>query len=102
MTSLDYAAWAAVRSIGEAVTRIKNIEASAIGEYLFTDKFALAGFKGAKMTFRRWNGQLRQPIPLVHPGSVVALAPIEGFLHHATELDTLGYDQPESACEEMN
>ncbi len=101
MTSLDYAAWAAVRSIGEAVTRTKNADPAAIGEYLMSDKFALAGFKGAKMTYRKWNGQLRQPIPLVHPQSVVALAPIEGFLHHTTELDTLGLDQPESNCEEM-
>jgi len=102
MTSLDYAAWAAVRSIGEAVTRTQNTDPATIGEYLLSDKFALAGFKGAKMTYRKWNGQLRQPIPLVHPQSVVALAPIEGFLHHTSELDTLGLDQPESACEEMN
>jgi len=67
-----------------------------------SDKFALAGFKGAKLTYRMWNGQLRQPIPLVHPQSVVALAPIEGFLHRTSELDTLGLDQPESICEEMN
>jgi len=102
MTNLDYAAWAAVRSIGEAVTRTKSTDPAAIGEYLLSDKFALAGFKGAKMTYRTWNGQLRQPIPLVHPQSVVALAPIEGFLHHTSELDTLGLDQPESTCEEMN
>ena len=102
MTSLDYAAWAAVRSIGEAVTRTKNTDPAAIAEYLLSDKFALAGFKGAKMTYRKWNGQLRQPIPLVHPQSVVALAPIEGFLHHTSELDTLGLDHPESTCEEMN
>ncbi len=102
MTSIDYAAWAAVRSIGEAVTRTKNIKPDVIREYIFSDKFALGGFKGAKMTYRNWNGQLRQPIPLVHPRSVVALAPIEGFLHHRTELDTLGLDQPESNCRDMN
>ena len=101
MTSLDYAAWAAIRSIGEAVTRTKNIDPSAIREYIFSDKFALAGFKGAKLTYRSWNGQLRQPIPLVHPQSVVALAPLEGFLHKTSELDTLGLDQPESTCEAM-
>ena len=102
MTSIDYAAWAAVRSIGEAVTRTQSADAATIREYLFSDKFALAGFKGAKLTFRSWNGQLRLPIPLVHPQAVVALAPIEGFLHHTTELDTLGLDKPESACEDMN
>jgi len=102
MTSLDYAAWAALRSIGEAVTRTKSADAATLREYLFSEQFALAGFKGAKMTFRQWNGQLRQPIPLVHPRSLVALAPLEGFLHHRSELDTLGLDQPESTCKDMN
>jgi len=102
MTSLDYAAWAAVRSVGEAVTRTKLTDPQALKEYIRSDKFSLGGFKGAKMTYRDWNGQLRQPIPLVHPESVVALAPIEGFLHHRTELDTLGLDDPESNCQVMD
>ncbi len=101
MTSIDYAAWVAVRAVGEAVTRLKNDNPAAVREYLFSEKFALAAFKGAKLTFRPWNGQLRQPIPLVHPLSVVALAPIEGFLHQTTELDTLGLDAPESQCNKM-
>ena len=45
-----------------------------------------------------WNGQMRQPIPLVHPRGLVATAPFEGFLHPNTELDTLGFDRPESEC----
>lgn len=101
MNSIDYAAWAAVRSIGEAVTRTKTTVATDLKQYILSDNFSLAGFKGSKMTFRNWNGQLRQPVPLVHPQSVVALAPIEGFLHHTSELDTLGLDQPESACTSM-
>ncbi len=101
MTSIDYAAWAAVRSVGEAVTRTGSIIPAELREYMMSDRFSLAGFKGRKLTYRSWNGQLRQPIPLVHPKSVVALAPIEGFLHHTTELDTLGLDQPESNCKGM-
>jgi hypothetical protein len=30
--------------------------------------------------------------------SMVSVAPIEGFLHPLTELDTLGYDRSESGC----
>lgn len=101
MNSTDYAAWAAARTIGEAVTRTKSIDPSVLRKYILSEDFSLAGFKGTKMTYRQWNGQLRQPIPLVHPQSVVALAPIEGFLHHHTELDTLGLDQPESKCQAM-
>ena len=98
MMSVDYAAWAGVRSIGEAVTRTKSADAETIRDYVLSADFSLGAFKGAKMTYRGWNGQLRQPIPLVHPQAVVALAPIEGFLHQRTELDTLGLDQPESQC----
>jgi ABC transporter substrate binding protein (PQQ-dependent alcohol dehydrogenase system) len=98
MTGLDYAAWAAVRSIGEAVTRLKSADAAAVRDFLRSDKFALAGFKGRKLSFRAWNGQLRQPIPLVHETAVVAVAPIAGYLHRYTELDTLGVDRRETDC----
>ncbi len=50
------------------------------------------------MNYRGWNGQLRQPIPLVTGRAVVATAPLDGFLHQVSELDTLGIDQPESKC----
>lgn len=98
MNSEDYAAWAAIRSIGTAVTRISNAEPGAIRSFLFSDKFQLAAFKGRKLNYRHWNGQLRQPIPLVHPRGLVARAPFEGFLHPNSQMDTLGYDQPESEC----
>ncbi|MGP9832565.1 ABC transporter substrate-binding protein [Marinobacter sp. NSM] len=98
MTGDDYAAWAAVRSIGTAVTDLKVADANEIRDFLFTDKFQLAAFKGRSLSFRDWNGQLRQPIPLVHPRSLVAQAPFEGFLHPNTEMDTLGFDKPESQC----
>jgi hypothetical protein len=90
--------WGAVRSIGEAVTRLKTAEPGAVGTFLRSDKFALAGFKGRKLSFRSWNGQLRQPIPLVHATAVVAVAPIAGYLHRRTELDTLGFDRRKTEC----
>ncbi len=99
MSSIDYAAWAAVRSIGEAVTRSQTIDVPTLKAFLLSDAFSLAGFKGAKLSYRSWNGQLRQPIPLVHAEAVVAQAPLEGFLHRVTELDTLGLDEPESTCQ---
>jgi ABC transporter substrate binding protein (PQQ-dependent alcohol dehydrogenase system) len=107
MRAKDYAAWAAVRAIAEAATRAKatvfteadEIDAAGVRAYLLSEKFQLAAFKGRKMSFRGWNGQLRQPMPLVHPRALVALAPIAGFLHPVTEMDTLGLDRPESKCE---
>jgi ABC transporter substrate binding protein (PQQ-dependent alcohol dehydrogenase system) len=99
MESDDYAAWAAVRTVGEAVTRTGSAEAETLRDYILSDDFELAGFKGRPLTYRTWNGQLRQPIAVVHPRAMVAQAPLEGFLHRVNELDTLGLDQPESKCE---
>ncbi len=98
MRSRDYAAWAAVRVLGEAVTRANTSDPAALREFILSDEFELAGFKGRPLSFRTWNGQLRQPIPLVTARAVVTQAPIEGFLHQRTELDTLGLDEPESQC----
>lgn len=98
MNDLDYAGWAAVRSIGEAVTRAGSPASGDVRSYLLSAQFHLDGFKGRKLSYRNWNGQLRQPVPLVHPRALVAQTPVEGFLHPKTDLDTLGYDAPESTC----
>lgn len=98
MEEEDYAGYLAIRAIGEASVRTKSNTVQAIKDYLLSDAFALQGYKGAPLTFRRWDGQMRQPVLLAAPRSLVAVAPIEGFLHPKTELDTLGYDQPESGC----
>ncbi|WP_323766553.1 ABC transporter substrate-binding protein [Marinovum sp.] len=99
MTAQDYAAWAAVRTLGEAVTRTNSTDAGILRDYILSDAFELAGFKGRPLTYRDWNGQLRQPIAVAHPRALVAQAPLEGFLHQVNELDTLGLDRPESQCE---
>jgi ABC transporter substrate binding protein (PQQ-dependent alcohol dehydrogenase system) len=65
---------------------------------MMSDDFEVAAFKGEALTFRRWNQQLRQPILLVNPRVLVSVSPQEQFLHQRTPLDTLGYDEPESAC----
>ncbi|MGR2739438.1 ABC transporter substrate-binding protein [Billgrantia sp. Q4P2] len=98
MTGTDYAAWAAIRAVGEAVTRTESADMQTLRDYLLGNRFELAAFKGRPLSFRDWNGQLRQPVPLAHPNGLVAMAPFEGFLHQHTELDTLGYDRPESRC----
>ncbi|MEP3275925.1 MAG: ABC transporter substrate-binding protein [Stappiaceae bacterium] len=99
MLPKDYAAWAALRSIAEAVIRTSSGDPVVLRDYILSDEFELAGFKGRPLSYRNWNGQLRQPIPIVHPRALVAQAPLEGFLHQRTELDTLGLDKPESACQ---
>ena len=94
----DWAAWAAMRSLGEAVTRTGEAQADVLRAYLLSEDFELGGFKGRPLSYRPWNGQLRQPIPLTTERAMVAMAPLEGFLHRVNELDTLGADRAESAC----
>ena len=99
MADIDYSAWLAVRSIGEAVTRAKDPDVKTIKNFLLSEEFSAAGFKGTKLTFRKWNHQLRQPVLLATPRSIVSVMPHKEFLHPRTYLDTLGYDKPESNCQ---
>jgi ABC transporter substrate binding protein (PQQ-dependent alcohol dehydrogenase system) len=98
MDERDYTAWLTVRIIGEAVTRTGSADAQAIHDYLVSDQFEIAAFKGEGLTFRKWNQQLRQPILIVGPRMLVSVSPQQGFLHQRTPLDTMGYDEPESSC----
>lgn len=98
MTDRDYNAWAAVRAIGEAVTRTESREAKALHGFMLSDDFQLAAFKGEPLTFRRWNQQLRAPVVLATPRMLVSVSPQEQFLHQRTPLDTLGHDEPDSQC----
>ncbi len=97
MTPADYGAWMAVRAVGEAATRGGADPATLIA-YLHSPKFELAAFKGARLSFRPWDGQLRQPVLLADARSLVSVSPQPGYLHQFSELDTLGIDQPETAC----
>ncbi len=99
MEEQDYAAYLAIRTIGEAATRVQSSDLNKVKDYILSDQFALQGYKGTSLSFRPWDHQLRQPVLLAAPRSLVAVAPIEGFLHPKTELDTLGYDQPETECQ---
>ena len=98
----DYNVWLALRVIGEAVTRASTADPMEIKAYVLSDKFELAAFKGQKVTFRNWNGQLRQPILLYDGMITVSVSPQDGFLHQVSSLDTLGLDRPESQCTAFN
>jgi ABC transporter substrate binding protein (PQQ-dependent alcohol dehydrogenase system) len=98
MSALDLQGWTAARMIGEAATRSRSADPSVIHDYIISPAFALAAFKGQRLTVRDWNQQLRQPILLSDGRNVVSVSPQEGFLHQVSELDTLGYDRPETKC----
>lgn len=98
MNDRDFAAWIGVRSIATGVTKLKEADPAKLRELALSADLPIDGFKGRKLSYRPWNGQLRQPIPVVHPRALVATAPLDGFLHPFSELDTLGFDEPESKC----
>jgi len=86
------------RADGEAASRVRSADPKVIFEYLKSTDFALAAFKGQKLTLRDWNLQLRQPILLADGRSIASVSPQEGFIHQFSELDTLGFDRPETKC----
>jgi ABC transporter substrate binding protein (PQQ-dependent alcohol dehydrogenase system) len=98
MTARDMQAWSAVRMIGEGTSRTRSADPKAMLDFLKGPDFALAAFKGQRLTLRDWNLQLRQPILLADGRMIVSVSPQEGFLHQVSELDTLGIDRPESKC----
>lgn len=98
MRPLDYDAWVAVRAVGEAATRKQTTDFKVLSDFMHSPDFEVAAFKGVKTTFRNWNGQLRQPLIVTTPKLLVSVSPQPGFLHQTSELDTMGYDKPETKC----
>src|SRR4029079_6954498 len=75
MTERDYSAWIAVRAIGEAVTRGGKSDVADIRDYMLSDPFTVPGFRGAGLSFRRWDHQLRQPMLTTGARSLVSMSP---------------------------
>lgn len=98
MNARDNQAWVAMRMIGDAVNRAKTADVKAVRALMLSPEFQVADFKGVALTLRPWNLQLRQPILLTDGRGTVSVSPQEGFLHQVSELDTLGFDQPETKC----
>ena len=97
-TEADFQAWTALRVIGEAATRTQGGDFAAMRDFILSPDFSLAAFKGQKLTFRDWDGQLRQPILLASDLVISSVSPQDEFLHQISHLDTLGIDRGESAC----
>jgi ABC transporter substrate binding protein (PQQ-dependent alcohol dehydrogenase system) len=98
MNARDNQAWVAMRVIGEAASRTKSNDPKVLKAFLTGPDFSVAAFKSQRLTWRSWNQQLRQPILLGDGRMIASVSPQEGFLHQTSELDTLGYDRPETKC----
>jgi ABC transporter substrate binding protein (PQQ-dependent alcohol dehydrogenase system) len=98
MAGQDWSTWIAVRAVINAYTRAGSSDPAAVDAYLRGPKLRLDGSKGVTLNFRAWDRQLRMPIVLATHNAVISIPPLEGFLHQSNDLDTLGVDAPESAC----
>jgi len=97
MTGLDWSVWIAVKMIVQASLRTHGGDYPAQAAHLLGDA-TYDGVKGLAVSLRPWDHQLRQAILLSTPDSVIAAAPLPGFLHATNELDTLGDDRLETPC----
>jgi ABC transporter substrate binding protein (PQQ-dependent alcohol dehydrogenase system) len=100
MQSQDWAAWIAVKAIAAGVAADPKADVTKQLKQLRAGDVVVDGNKGPGLTFRAWDGQLRQPIMLGHGDGVVGIAPLDGILHPTEVMDTLGTDQKESKCQQ--
>lgn len=96
MGAHDWAAWMAGKALVAAAVAAPKGPPAAFGQALRAAE--LDGSKGIAMSFRAWDGQLRQPLLLTDGQAVLDVAPGEGVLHPRHRLDTLGADAPEKLC----
>lgn len=96
MTDYDWSAWTAGKILIAVATAAPQGPANVWAQGLA--KMQVDGSKGVTMSFRPWDGQLRQPVLLTDGQGVISQAPIEGLLHPTNVLDTLGADAPEKLC----
>ena len=96
MTAHDWSAWMAGKALVAIATAAPKGPGSAWAQALA--KTPLDGSKGTNLSFRAWDGQLRQTLLLSDGQGVIAQAPVDGLLHPTNVLDTLGTDAAEKLC----
>lgn len=100
MQGHDWAAWAAVKAVAAVLADEPKAGIAQQLKRLRSGSVLIDGAKGPRLSFRPWDGQLRQPMLLAHGDGVAGVAPFEGVLHPTEVLDTLGMDEKESACKQ--
>lgn len=87
MTEAAWTAFVAVRMVGDGVTRTTSREPDSLIQHL-KELESFDASKGQPLSFRE-NGQLRQPLWIVHDDNVIGESPVEGIVD-PDDLDTLG------------
>jgi ABC transporter substrate binding protein (PQQ-dependent alcohol dehydrogenase system) len=98
MDGAEWSAWIAAKAVMTAYGKSRTTDPDEIDTYMRGPRFGVDGSKGILMSFRSWDGQMRMPITLSTADAVIEAAPLEGFEHEVSTLDTLGTDEPEHTC----
>ena len=102
LAETSWAAWAALKLVGEAVVRAGAGDGAALVAFMESAP-PFDGHKGEALTFRKWDHQLRQPLYVAGPrkredvggqlGPFAVLADVGG-----KNLDALGTAMADSRC----
>jgi ABC transporter substrate binding protein (PQQ-dependent alcohol dehydrogenase system) len=95
MTSQDWAAWVATKSIVTWAIQNPTASSPTIGQL---GGLVVDGYKGVSLQYRSWDRQLRQPLLLTDGQGVLDMAPQAAIMHPKNSLDTLGADEAEKLC----
>ncbi len=96
MTAHDWSAYMGAKALAAAAVAAPKGPVAAFQKALLAEE--VDGSKGVPMSFRPWDGQLRQTLLLTDGQGVIGTAPVDGVLHPKNTLDTLGVDAPEKLC----
>jgi ABC-type branched-subunit amino acid transport system substrate-binding protein len=103
MDGAAWAGWMAAKVLWEASLRARSTEPAALRAHLLAPSTQLDGHKGWPLSFRPWDGQLRQPLYLLAEGGArvageVPARAAEGGPTSRELLDRLGGDASTSTC----
>jgi ABC-type branched-subunit amino acid transport system substrate-binding protein len=102
LDDVGWAAWAAVKLVGEGLVRAQATSPPALLAFLESAP-PFDGHKGTALTFRSWDHQLRQPLYVVAPRKRDEIGGARGAFHVVGETpaagaDALGTGVAESRC----
>jgi hypothetical protein len=98
MTSDAWTAWMGVKILWESSLRMRSGETAKLLDYLARDTTQFDGHKGAPLSFRPWDRQLRQPLYVMGDAGLVevptATSPGESVRDLLDRLGTRAADSP--------
>ena len=104
MTPGSWAGWFAIKIIWESLLRANASDPQSLAYYMSSDAAQYDGHKGAPLSFRKWDRQLRQPLYAVDktkrgPQSIRDIPDTARSQMPARELlDTIGDDASKTRC----